>query len=115
PAAAAREIARGSDADHRRPRAERTATLAAADGEAPAACPADRLPIAPTDPTSALALLADVEDRCAAAAHDAIAALAGEQRSATLAGLAAAAVRAQRIRLAVGLGPDDASRSLPGA
>jgi hypothetical protein len=113
--AAAREFARGSYEAHRQRRDELTATIVAAGGEAPAAMPAYLLPIAPTDPTNALALLADVEDRCAAATHDAIAGLAVGPRSAAVTSLAGAAVRAQRIRLAVGLAPQTATRPVPGA
>ena len=113
--AAARQFARESYQAHRERRDALTATIAAADGTAPAAYPAYQLPITPSDPTSALALLADVEDRCAAAAHDAIAALGDDRRSAALTSLTEAARRAQRIRLAVGLAPEAATRPLPGA
>ncbi|SBW27574.1 hypothetical protein FDG2_5360 [Candidatus Protofrankia californiensis] len=83
-------------------------------GTAPVAQPAYRLPVVPTELTSALGLLADVEDRCAAAAHDALGDLAGEVRALVIDALAGMAVRAQQARIAAGQPVDQATRALPG-
>jgi hypothetical protein len=112
--APARRLAHEAYEAHRRLRDSLVEAILAAGGRPPAARAAYALPTRPVDPASALGLLADVEDRAAAAAYDAVAALDSAHRRLAVDALAGAAVRAQRARLAAGLPPERAGPALPG-
>jgi hypothetical protein len=112
--ATARGLARSAYEAHRKLRDTLTASILSAGGEPLPARAAYALPTEPTGAASALGLLADVEDRAAAAAFDAVAALGTTHRQLAVDALAGAAVRAQRARLAAGLPPEQAGRALPG-
>ena len=111
----ARALARTAYTDHRRLRDDLVAAILAHGGTPPAAQPAYRLPIEPTGVTEALALLADIEDRSAVAAHEALSALQGTDRELAVDALVAMAMRAQRARLTAGLPLSQAMTALPGA
>ncbi|SNQ51992.1 conserved hypothetical protein [Frankia canadensis] len=115
PAAAARELARSAWLAHRELRDALVSALQAEGARPPAALPAYRLPAAPVSVAAALRVLAQVEDACAAAAHDATAVLSARSRRLAVDALGGAAIRAQRARLSAGLPPATATRALPGA
>jgi hypothetical protein len=112
--AAVRRLAHDAYEAHRRLRDSLIGAILAAGGRPPAARAAYALPTRPVDPASALGLLADVEDRAAAVAYDAVAALGTAHRQLAVDALAGAAVRAQRARLAAGAPPERAGPALPG-
>ncbi|WP_205446802.1 DUF4439 domain-containing protein [Candidatus Frankia alpina] len=114
-AAGARELARLSWVAHQALRDDLVAVIGARGGQAPPALPAYRIPATPVSVAASLALLAQIEDACAAAAHDATAVLGADARELAIDALSGAAVRAQRARLAAGLPPATATRALPGA
>ncbi|CAO5148704.1 DUF4439 domain-containing protein [Frankia sp. AiPs1] len=115
PAAGQRQQARDSWLAHLRLRDELTAMIQARGGTPAPALAAYRLPTRPVDVPTALRLLAQIEDVCAAVAHDATASLGADTRAVAVDGLAGMALRAQRARLATGAPPATASRALPGA
>lgn len=113
--AVARRLAYAAYADHATLRDRLTDRIMALGAIPPAALPAYRLPPRAAGVAGALALLATVEDRTAAAAHDATGALAASvDRGLAADMLAGAAVRAQRARLAAGLTVAQATSALPG-
>jgi hypothetical protein len=114
PAAAARALAFEAYTAHRELRDELTALILGAGGDPPAALPAYALPARPDTVGGALALLAEVDDRTAAACYDSVEAVPGTTRQLVIATLTQAAVRAQRVRLAAGSAPAAAMRALPG-
>lgn len=114
--ATARALAQAAYVDHARLRDTLIDRIGALGGRPPPARPAYQLPIEPAGVIPALALLATVEDRTAAAAHDAVGPLTVRADRALAAdALVAAAVRAQRARRAAGLSPARASGPFPGA
>ncbi|EIV95962.1 DUF4439 domain-containing protein [Frankia sp. QA3] len=114
-AAGARELARLSWVAHQALRDDLIVAIGARGGQAPPALPAYRIPTAPVSVAASLTLLAQIEDACAAAAHDATAVLVADARELAIDALSGAAVRAQRARLAAGLPTATATRALPGA
>ncbi|MCK9897752.1 ferritin-like domain-containing protein [Frankia sp. AgB32] len=114
PAAVARQLAYGAWIAHQRLRDDLITAIEARGASAPPALPAYRIPAAPITVTTALQLLAQVEDTCAAAAHDATAVLTADTRRLAVDALGGMAIRAQRARLAAGLPPATATRALPG-
>jgi hypothetical protein len=113
--AAARALALAAYTEHASLRDTLVDRILALGGNPPATLPAYRLPIEPAGVIPALALLATIEDRSAAAAHDAVGPLAaGADRALAADALAAAAVRAQRARRAAGLSPSQAGGPFPG-
>ncbi|MGF7239098.1 MAG: DUF4439 domain-containing protein [Frankia sp.] len=112
---AARALAQAAYIDHARLRDNLMARIGDLGGQPPAARPAYQLPIDPAGVVPALALLAAVEDRTCAAAHDAVGPLTTPaDRALVCDTLAGAAVRAQRARRAAGLSPARASGPFPG-
>lgn len=113
--ALARQRAREGWLAHLRLRDQLIAQIEARGGAPVPALAAYRLPTTPVDVPTALRLLGQVEDVCAAAAHDATAQVGTDLRALTVDALAGMALRAQRARLAAGASPATASRALPGA
>jgi Domain of unknown function (DUF4439) len=112
---AARALAYAAYADHAALRDRLTDRIMALGAIPPAALPAYRLPPRADGVAGALTLLAALEDRTAAAAHDATGVLAATvDRGLAADMLAGAAVRAQRARLAAGLTVARATNALPG-
>jgi hypothetical protein len=110
----ARELARAAYLAHRALRDTLTSMLLDAGVTPPPALPAYTLPVTPNSAVNALTLLADVEDRTAGAAYDALATVAGPSRALAADALGQAALRGQRARLAAGESPAAAGRALPG-
>ncbi|CAJ64398.1 MULTISPECIES: DUF4439 domain-containing protein [Frankia] len=115
PAAGARELARLSWVAHQALRDDLIAAIGTRGGQPAPALPAYRIPTTPVSVAASLTLLAQIEDACAAAAHDATAVLVADARALAVDALGGTAVRAQRARLAAGLPPATATRALPGA
>lgn len=113
--ALARQRAREGWLAHLRLRDQLIAQIEARGGAPVPALAAYRLPTTPVDVPTALRLLSQVEDVCAATAHDATAQVGTDLRALTVDALAGMALRAQRARLAAGASPATASRALPGA
>ncbi|WP_175648314.1 DUF4439 domain-containing protein [Protofrankia sp. BMG5.30] len=109
-----RLLAQTAYSAHRELRDRLVAEVLGRGGSPPAAQPAYQLPVPPSGLTGALELLAAVEDRCAAAAYDALDALAGDLRALVVDALAGTAVRGQQARLAAGQPVERATRALPG-
>jgi len=114
PAAQARALAYAAYTAHLQLRDQLTALLLAADAQPPAALPAYTLPVSPGSVHGALTLLAELDDRSAAAAYAAVAAVGGGTRELVADALSQAAVRAQRARLAAGTSPATAATAFPG-
>ncbi|MBX6390906.1 MAG: DUF4439 domain-containing protein [Frankia sp.] len=110
----ARELARAAYAAHRQLRDTLTGLVLAAGGNPPAALPAYELPVDPHSVEGALALLADLDERTAAASFDALGSLTGPVREILVDALAQAALRAQRARLTAGEQLPAPLRALPG-
>ncbi|WP_232425306.1 DUF4439 domain-containing protein [Pseudofrankia inefficax] len=114
PAGDARTLAFAAYAAHRQLRDQLTGLLLAAGAQPPAALPAYTLPVSPTTVPAALSLLAQLDDRTAAAAYDAVATVGGPTRELVVDALTQAAVRAQRARLTAGKNPASAVQAFPG-
>ncbi|MBL7497050.1 DUF4439 domain-containing protein [Frankia sp. CNm7] len=114
PARDARGLALAAYAAHRELRDRLTELILDAGGEPPAALPAYTLPVRPVDVQSALTLLAELDDRTAAAAYDAVGAVTGPARELVVDALGQAALRALRARLTAGANPVTVLPALPG-
>jgi hypothetical protein len=114
PAKAARALAYAAYTAHRELRDELTGLILGAGGQPPAALPAYTLPVAPGTVPGALSLLAQLDDRTAAAAYAAVGAVTGTARELVVDALSQAAIRAQRTRLTAGIPPTTAMQPLPG-
>ncbi|WP_322761346.1 DUF4439 domain-containing protein [Frankia sp. Cr2] len=114
-AESARVLAQNAFTAHRELRDRLVAEILDRGGTAPPAQAAYRLPAVSTDLAGVLLLLADIEDRCSAAAYDAIGDLTGNGRALVTDALAGMAVRGQQARIAAGQPAGQAARALPGA
>jgi len=114
-AAAAQTLARSAWLAHRELRDSLVAAVEAHGAQPSPALPAYRISLTPVSVAGALRLLAEAEEACAAAAHDATAVLTADTRRMAVDALGGAAIRAQRARLAAGLPPATATRALPGS
>lgn len=114
PAADARTLAFAAYTAHRELRDQLTALLLAAGAQPPAALPAYALPVQPTSVQAALTLLAQLDDRTAAAAYDTVEPVRGPTRELVVDALTQAAIRAQRARLTAGKSPTAAVQAFPG-
>jgi len=110
----ARGLAATAYTAHRQLRDALIAVLLGADARPPAAQPAYTLPVSPASVPAALTLLAELDDRTAASAYDAVGAVTGPARELVVDALAQAALRAQRARLTGGVAPATAVKELPG-
>ncbi|OHV38266.1 protein kinase [Pseudofrankia sp. EUN1h] len=110
----ARGLAAAAYTAHRQLRDALIALLLDAGAKPPASQPAYTLPVNPASAGAALTLLAELDDRTAASAYDAIGSATGRARELVVDALAQAAGRAQRARLTAGLAPATAVKALPG-
>ena len=111
---AGRRLAAAAYTAHRELRDELTALILGAGAQPPAALPAYTLPVSPDTVPGALTLLAELDDRTAAAAFAGVGAVAGPTRALLVDALTQAAIRAQRARLTDRLPVTAAMQPLPG-
>jgi hypothetical protein len=114
PAEAARSLAYTAYTAHRELRDQLTGLILTAGGQPPAALPAYALPVSPDSVQGALTLLAELDDRTAAACYDTVQAVTGTTRQLVVDTLTQAAIRAQRARMTAGTSPASAMRAFPG-